>query len=166
MVTTKKGPRADFSPLPELYKEQDPWYQQRTFPPIHLPGKCRQIWSLLVLVSPIFDNPEFYSAVYSRYLRVFPDGSVVKNLPPKQEMGVWSLGGEDPLQKEMATCSIIFALPRKFHGQRSLAGYSLWGHRRVGHNWATKQKQQQEFLIETPPSSSDLVIHKYNNTRD
>jgi len=66
----------------------------------------------------------------------------------------------------MTTCSIIFALPRKSHGQRSLAGYSPWGHRRVGHNLVTKQKQQQESLIETPPSSSDLVIYKYNNTRD
>ena len=29
-------------------------------------------------------------------------------------------------------------LPRKFHGQRSLEGYSPWGHKRVGHYWGTK----------------------------
>ena len=29
------------------------------------------------------------------------------------------------------------SLPRKFHGQRSLAGYCPWDHR-VGHNWVTK----------------------------
>ena len=34
------------------------------------------------------------------------------------------LGQEDPLEKGMATCSGI--LPGKFHGQRSLAGYSPW----------------------------------------
>ena len=28
-------------------------------------------------------------------------------------------------------------LPGEFHGQRSLAGYSLWGLQRVGHDWAT-----------------------------
>ena len=28
-------------------------------------------------------------------------------------------------------------LPGKFHGQSSLAGYNLWGHRTVGHNSAT-----------------------------
>ena len=28
-------------------------------------------------------------------------------------------------------------LPEKSHGQRSLAGYSPWGHRRVGHNWSS-----------------------------
>ena len=33
----------------------------------------------------------------------FPGGSVVKNLPAKQEMQVQSLGREDPLEKEMAT---------------------------------------------------------------
>ena len=39
----------------------------------------------------------------------FPSGSVVKNLPAMQETQVWSLGGEDPLEKEMATQSHILA---------------------------------------------------------
>ena len=30
-------------------------------------------------------------------------------------------------------------LPGKFHGQRSLVGYSPWGHR-DGHHWATEQR--------------------------
>ena len=34
---------------------------------------------------------------------------MVKNLPAKQEMGVQSLGGEDPLEKEMATHSGVIA---------------------------------------------------------
>ena len=28
-------------------------------------------------------------------------------------------------------------LPGKYHGQRSLAGYSPWGHKRIGHNLVT-----------------------------
>ena len=36
-----------------------------------------------------------------------------------------ALGQEDPLEKGMATTPVF--LPRKFHGQRSLAGYSPWG---------------------------------------
>ena len=32
-------------------------------------------------------------------------------------------------------------LPRKSHGQRSLAGCSSWGCKRAGHNRATKQQQ-------------------------
>ena len=31
-------------------------------------------------------------------------------------------------------------LPGKSHGQRSLAGYSPWGGKRVGHNFVAKQK--------------------------
>ena len=38
-----------------------------------------------------------------------------------QEMRVRSLGQEHPLEEDMATHSRILA-----HGQRSLAGYSLW----------------------------------------
>ena len=39
----------------------------------------------------------------------FPAGSVVKNLPAKEEMQVRALGWEDPLKKEMATHSSILA---------------------------------------------------------
>ena len=37
----------------------------------------------------------------------FPGGSVVKNLPAKQETQVQSLDQKDPLEKEMATYSSI-----------------------------------------------------------
>ena len=50
---------------------------------------------------------------------------MVKNPPAMQETQVRSLGGEDPLEKEMATTTVF--LPGKLHGQRSLAGYSPWG---------------------------------------
>ena len=41
-------------------------------------------------------------------------------------MWVRSLDWEDPLEQEMATTPVL--LPEKFHGQRSLVGYSPWGH--------------------------------------
>ena len=47
---------------------------------------------------------------------------VVKILPAMQDMSVQSLGGEDPLEKGMATQSVF--LPAEFHGPRSLAGSS------------------------------------------
>ena len=50
---------------------------------------------------------------------------MVKNLPANAETQVQALGGEDPLEKEMASHSSILA--GKSHGQRSLAGYSPWG---------------------------------------
>ena len=36
-------------------------------------------------------------------------------------------GWEDPLGKKVATTPVF--LPGKFHGQKSLTGYSLWGHK-------------------------------------
>ena len=58
---------------------------------------------------------------------------------PMQEMQVWPLGQEDQLEKEMANHSSI--LVWESQGQRILAGYSLWGCRRIGHNLVTKQQQ-------------------------
>ena len=61
----------------------------------------------------------------------FPRGSVVKNLHAKagvKETGggeVQSLGQEDHLEEEMATCSSLF--PGESHRQRSLVGCSPWG---------------------------------------
>ena len=45
---------------------------------------------------------------YREYLD-FPGGSVIKHLPAQQEMGVQSLGQEEPLEKEMAAHSSILA---------------------------------------------------------
>ena len=48
-----------------------------------------------------------YIHLYRRNKGGFPGGSVVKNLPAKQEIQVPSLGWEDLLEKEMATHSSI-----------------------------------------------------------
>ena len=49
----------------------------------------------------------------------------VKNPPAVQETKVQSLGQEDILEKGMATHSSVSGkFHRKFHGQRSLAGYN------------------------------------------
>ena len=57
-----------------------------------------------------------------------------------QEIQVQILGQEDSLEKEMATHSSILAV--KYQGWRSVVGYSPFGHKRVGHDLATKQGQQ------------------------
>ena len=49
-----------------------------------------------------------YIHVYTQYVGL-PGGSEVKNLSAKQEMQVRFLGGEDALEKEMATHSCILA---------------------------------------------------------
>ena len=53
----------------------------------------------------------------------------VKHLPTTRETQVWSLGQEDPLEKELATTPVL--LPGKSHGWRSVVGYSPWGHKEL-----------------------------------
>ena len=67
----------------------------------------------------------------------FPGGSD-SSLPSMQETQVWSLGREDPLEKEKVTHSSILAwgIPWK----RSLVGYSPWG---------GKELDMTERLIQT-----------------
>ena len=74
----------------------------------------------------------------------FLGDSVVKNLPTKQEKWAWSLGWEDPLERKWQPTPAF--LPGISHGQRSLAGYSPWGHKRVQHDLVTKQQQSQWLM--------------------
>ena len=61
---------------------------------------------------------------------------LVKNWPAMQETRVQFLGWEDPLEGEMATHSSILA-GRIPWTERSLAGYSPWGHKESGTTEAT-----------------------------
>ena len=60
-------------------------------------------------------------------IEVVGGGSFREDTEFKRPPGV---GNENPL-----------FLPGKFHGQRSLAGYSPWVRKRVGHDLAAKQQQ-------------------------
>ena len=53
---------------------------------------------------------------------------MIKNLPAVQETWIPSLGQEDPL-KERAWQLTPGFLPGEFHRERSLEGYSPWGHK-------------------------------------
>ena len=53
----------------------------------------------------------------------------VKNPPAMQETQVRHMGWEDPLEKGMAAHSSNLA--EEFHAQRSLVGYSPWGHKEL-----------------------------------
>ena len=60
-------------------------------------------------------------------------------------------GQEAPLEKEMAPTPVL--LPGESHGQRGLAGYSPWGHKKSGTTErlntyvCCKDKQDQDFLV-------------------
>ena len=63
---------------------------------------------------------------------------MVKNLPSKQEMQVWSLGWEDALEKEMATHSsvLVWEIP----WTEKPGGLQSMGCERAGHDLVTKQQ--------------------------
>ena len=63
---------------------------------------------------------------------VFPDGSVVKNLPANQEMWVQSVGRADPLEEGMATHSSILAL--RIPWTEKPGGLQFTGSQRVRHD--------------------------------
>ena len=57
-----------------------------------------------------------------------PRWLTVKNSPAMweaQETWAGSLGEEDPMERGMATIPVF--LPKEFHGQKPLSGYSPWG---------------------------------------
>ena len=65
---------------------------------------------------------------------------MVQNPPAKQEMWVRSLGQEDPLEKEMATHSSLFAWEIPWMEESG-----PWG-LRIGHNLVAKQQQQYQGM--------------------
>ena len=73
----------------------------------------------------------------------FPDDSVIKNPPARQETRIPSLGQEYPLEKEMTTHSSILAWEIPWTG--APGGLQSMGSQRVGHDLATKQQQFSKF---------------------
>ena len=54
---------------------------------------------------------------------------MVKRLPTMWETWVQSLGWEDPWRRKWQSTPVFF--PGESHGQRSLVGYSPWGHKEL-----------------------------------
>ena len=57
-----------------------------------------------------------------------------------QEMQIWSLGREDPLEEEMATHSSILAW--EIPWIEDPGGLQSMGSKRVEHDWASEQAQR------------------------
>ena len=73
---------------------------------------------------------------------------LVKNPPAMRETRVWSLGGEDSLEKGRLPSPVFW--PGEFHGQRSLAGYNPRG---------CKELDTTEWLSHT--RKRHYTIYKY-----
>ena len=90
----------------------------------------------------------------------FPGGTVVKNPPAKQEMWVWSLGWEDPLEEEMATHSSMLAWESPWTEEPG-GLYSPWGHKRVRYSLATEHSSKQHRKPDTGVNTEDIVVAKW-----
>ena len=81
----------------------------------------------------------FFSEYFERSLQFLSLSSLVaqrlKCLPAMRETRVWSLGWEDPLEKEMATHSNI--LTWRIPWREEPGRLQSMGSQRVGHDWAT-----------------------------
>ena len=76
-----------------------------------------------------------------------------------QEMWVWLLGWEDPLEKEMATHSSILAF--RITWTESLVGYSPWSHN-VGHDSVTNASlliSIKEAFLDFDKNGINLLIN-------
>ena len=76
---------------------------------------------------PRFHNSK--SRMVCMYLALGMVAQMVKNLLSMGETLVWSLGQEDPLEREWQPTPV--SLPGKIHGQRSLVGNSPRGHKEL-----------------------------------
>ena len=85
------------------------------------------------MVQPLVCLANFYSLPYKSWASLV--AQMVKRLPAMQETWVWSLGQEDPLEKEMETHSSILAW--KIPWTEEPGGPQSMGSQKVGHNWVT-----------------------------
>ena len=74
----------------------------------------------VICICPLIDN------WLNKYSTPFPGDSVVKN-PPANELDPWA--GKIPWKRKWQPTPIFW--PGKSHGQRSLVGYSTWGHKEL-----------------------------------
>ena len=87
----------------------------------------------------------------------FPDGTMVKNPPERQEMSVQSLDWENPLGEETATHPSILAWKIPWTEEPGvLQSKGLW---RVGHDWRTEYARLPSIHPSIHPLSTPPFIH-------
>ena len=81
---------------------------------------------------------------------------LVKNLPAMQDTWVQSLGGKDPMLKEMATLSNILAW--EIPWMEEPGSLQSMGLQRVGYNLATKWASLIAQLIKNPSAMKETLV--------
>ena len=93
-----------------------------------------------------FNHIDYIFPFWMILIRAYLVAQRVKRLPAMQETWVWSLGWEDPLEKEMATHSstLDWKIPRMGEPSR----LQSMGSQSVGHDWVTSLFTLLQYLID------------------
>ena len=76
----------------------------------------------------------------------FPGGSVVEKVPANaRDMGSVPGSGKSPWRRKWQPTPVF--LPGEYHAQRSLAGYSPWGHKRVEYDLNNNNGNNNKLCI-------------------
>jgi len=95
-------------------------------------GNMLNTWNILCIL--LSSNNILVSIIWG-----FSSGSVVKNILANcRRCGFDSWVGKTPWRRKWQPTPVF--LPGKSQRQRSLAGYSPWGHKRIGHDLVTEQQ--------------------------
>ena len=124
------------------------------------------LWEISILIYTWVDCQHFYLRKTLTWLCSncrFPGDSVVKNLPAMWKTGFNPLVRKfPPRRKWQLTPAFLLGKSRR---QRSLAGYSPWGHKTAGDDSVTKQWQQfeqQKLLYYTLVVTGNSLILAYS----
>ena len=115
-------------------------------------GKHHHHWNIQRRITNdhhVYIISEYYSSILPCKASLI--AQLVKNLPAVQETQVWSLGWEDPLEKEMVTHSSILAW--KISWTEEPGGLQFMGLQRIRHNWETNT-----YLLTSPAKTWVLYI--------
>ena len=110
--------------------------------PLHITPK--HIFHCIQATSPFTKYNHTFTATLFE-IRNFPVAHMVKNLLAMLETWVWSLGGEYPLEKGMATHSSM--LGWRIPWTEEPGWLQSMGSQRVGHNWATKHTHTHTHIF-------------------
>ena len=103
--------------------------------------ECKLVNNLVIPIKITFDQ---VISLLEAYCRTSLVAQRLKRLPGMQETWVWSLGWEEPLEKEMATHSstLTWRIPWREEPGR----LQSMGSQRVRHDWATSLSLPVSFL--------------------
>ena len=89
---------------------------------------------------------------------------MVKRLPAMWENWVWSLGQEDPLEKEKATHSNTLAW--KIPWMEEPGGLQSMESQRVGHDWTTSLHYWIIYTIYVKGMAEDEIVDSISDSMD